>query len=120
MLEKSHKLTKTPLIRGGRDIKFLSSSHKITPAQMTDVTAVLLHYKMAGDFTGHVSIRIARKSLSPGCVRRHVQYAHSLKEQGEGFSPYNTLSKRYESSDQLVKLGLINCPEGFHERLENE
>jgi hypothetical protein len=104
-------LTKTPIIRGGRSIRFLSSSHEISPAPMSDVTGVLLHFKMVGDF--------ARRSLagvgsrSPMNVRRHLGYAHELQGMGQDRGLINASTVRFESSRQLVALGLMECPDGF-------
>ena len=106
-------LTKTPIIDGNKGIKFLSSSHRITPARVSDVTGVLLHYKLISD--------LARKSFEESqlklrnyyCTGRHLNYKNVLEKLGDDHNLINPLSLRYESSEQLVKLGLMSKPEDF-------
>ncbi len=104
-------LSKTPIIRGGRSIRFLSSSHAITPAALSDVTGVLLHFKMAGDPAQWSLAGIGDRM--PLCMRRHLSYANDLQalEQDLDFMSESTV--KYESSRELVTLGLSQCPADF-------
>jgi len=104
-------LTKTPIIRGGRSIRFLSSSHVVTPANVSDVTGALLHFKLAGnvDQWGHGDIGDRR----PGCVLRHLSYARVVNAAEADVGFIDSTSVRYESSRQLVDLGLLQCPADF-------
>jgi tetratricopeptide (TPR) repeat protein len=105
-------MQKTPLIRGGRGIMFIRSSHTITPAHLTDVTAVLLHYKMAGDFQTH-SKKAAMGNRGPGCRARHQTYSRVAKELGSNYSFINEKTVRYDTSCQLIELGLIIQPDDY-------
>ena len=104
-------LSKTPIIRGGRSIKFLSSSHAVTPAAVSDVTGVLLHFKMAGSAEEWSLSGIGDRN--PGCVRRHLSYVNAVQSSDEDTSFMSEATVRYESSRQLVSLGLSQCPDDF-------
>ena len=41
---------KTPIVRAGRGIQFIASSHFTTPTLVADVTGALLHFKFLGDY----------------------------------------------------------------------
>jgi len=113
LLKLSDVQTKTPLIHGARNIKFLASSHQTTPAIISDVTAVLQHYKMAGDFHSNCLKAVYHETRLPACQHRHLKWAKTLQNLDEDLLFINSSTKRYENSDQLVKLGLMNCPETF-------
>jgi len=108
---------KTPLIRGRNNIKFLSSSHDTTPAIVSDVTATLLHYKLAGNFHNYCLTVTSGETRKATCLQKHLNYAKTLQDLGEDHIFVNSFTKRYENSDQLVKLGLMNCPETFFESI---
>jgi tetratricopeptide (TPR) repeat protein len=106
---------KTPMIYGGRGIKFITSSHHVTPAIISNVTAVLLHYKMAGDFHKDCQDEVVKNRRSPYCIQRHLIYAEVQKNLGENYLYTNSFTEHYESSEMLLKLGLIQCPKQFLE-----
>jgi len=106
-------LTKTPIISGNKGIKFLGSSHWLTPAKVSDVTGVLLHYKLMSDL-GQRSLEESRlKSRMHFCNQRHLNYKNVLDKLGDNYDLLNPLTIRYESSEQLVELGLMSKPEDF-------
>jgi len=107
------KLTKTPLIRGGRGIKFLMSSHIITPAVVSDVTGALLHFKLAGNFCGKFQEDLESNTRLPKCQRRHMAYANGLEQLGDNPELTNNSTLRYSSSAQLIELGLIQSSPDF-------
>ena len=111
--------TKIPLIRGGKNIKFLSSCHTITPAVLSDVTAVLRHYKMAEICYDHYCKENAFASHMPGSQQRYSNYIKILQGLGKKYNFISKYTKRYENSKQLIKLGLIKCPEAFLESAED-
>ena len=113
IFNNAFNLTKTPLIRGGRGIKFLSSSHSTTPAVVSDVTAALLHFKMAGDFHNHFQTETIHKTREPYCQRWYLKLVKTLKHIGENYVFAGPSTERYESSAQLVKLGLMECSNDF-------
>ncbi|MCI5073751.1 glycosyltransferase family 2 protein [Oricola sp.] len=106
-------LTKTPLIRGGRDISFLMSSHVISPARVSDVSAALLHFKLSGKLRETFRADLADNARMPACRRRYLTYERYLEAQGEGVRFSNAHTKRYSGSDQLLQLGLIDAPDHY-------
>jgi tetratricopeptide (TPR) repeat protein len=104
-------LTKTPIIRGGRSIRFLSSSHRTTPCVLADVTGVLLHFKLAGAPEAWTMETIGNRR--PGCVRRHLADLMPGRRGDEARAFIGSTTMRYVSSRQLLALGLIECPEDF-------
>ncbi len=106
-------LTKTPIISGNKEIKFISSSHCITPAKVSDVTGVLLHYKLASDLGKRSLEEFSQKNRVHFCNQRHLNYKNILDKLGDNHTLVNPLTLRYESSDQLVKLGLMTKPDDF-------
>ncbi|NPD47866.1 glycosyltransferase family 2 protein [Lentimicrobium sp. S6] len=118
-LEIHENQTKTPIIRGGKGIKFLMSSHRVSPAILTDVSGVLLHYKLAGDFKKTFANDLTDNTRMPQCKRRHWGY---LKSMDNLKTENDNISKKavyYQSSQQLVKLGLIKTSEDFENNTEN-
>lgn len=109
-------LTKTPIIRGGRSIRFLSSSHRTTPVAIAEVTGALLHFKRAGAPARWTTETIGDRR--PGCIRRHL--ADTGTAGGEASDPglIGPSTVRYESSRQLLALGLIECPAAILSDLE--
>jgi tetratricopeptide (TPR) repeat protein len=104
-------LTKTPIIRGGRSIRFLSSSHRTTPCVVADVTGALLHFKLAGAPATWTMAAIGDRR--PGCVRRHLADSMPGRRGDEARAFMGPTTMRYESSRQLLALGLIECPEDY-------
>ncbi len=104
---------KTPIIRGGRGIKLLDSSHVITPAIVSDVTGALLHFKFIGNFQAKAKEEMERKEhASSG--RHYINYCNMLDRLGKDykFTEHPSIEK-YASSQQLVDLDLIEQPDGF-------
>lgn len=106
-------LTKTPLIRGGRGIKFLMSSHRITPAVISDVTGILLHFKLAGNYRETFLADAGENTRIPECKRRHAAYAKGLSQWGDRPQLSSDATLRYSSSEQLLELGLLKSSPEF-------
>jgi len=109
----SENQTKTPLIRGGIGIKFLMSSHFITPAHLCDVTGVFLHFKLAGDFEETFVNDLTDNSRIARCQMRHWKYIEALKDLPEGESFVSEQTVSFQSSQQLVDLGILNTSASF-------
>jgi len=118
MYQISENQTKTPIIAGGKGIKFLQSSHEITPARLSDVSGVLLHFKMAGNFRQIFSQDLEINTRLPKCRRRHWAYLQQDIESNPGEDAENVL--RYTSSRQLIDLGLISNSEEFKTFKKND
>jgi len=106
-------LTKTPIIAGNKEIKFINSSHRITPAVVSDVTGVLLHFKLMSDLGERSLEEFSKKNRKHFCNQRHLNYKNVLDKLGDDYKLVNPLTLRYKSSDQLVELGLITKPDDF-------
>ncbi len=113
LIGRNENQTKTPIIRGGRNIKFLSSSHLITPANLSDVSGVLLHFKFAGDFKSNLESDLKNNTRIPHCNMRHRSYLENLNSLEPGFLRANESLERYKSSEQLVRLGVIQKTADF-------
>lgn len=106
-------LTKTPLIRGGRGISFLMSSHIVSPARVSDVSATLLHFKLTGDFRETFRADLSDNARMPSCRRRYQNYERYLQSQGGDVQFSNAFTKTYAGSGQLLELGLIEAPDDY-------
>lgn len=113
MLLIYENMTKTPIIRGGKGIKFLMSSHRVSPAILTDVTGVLLHFKLAGDFKKAFATDLTDNTRMPQCKRRHWGYLQSMDNLKAETDNSNKKVVLYDSSQQLVELGLIKTSTDF-------
>src|SRR5258706_6575071 len=105
-------MNKTPLIRGGSGIRFLLSSHRVTPARTSDVTAALLHYHLgylfADDFRHLVQEEVDRRQHPSNAVERR-RYLKALPEVAGRQSLLSQDSVRFESSRQLLELGVLRA-----------
>lgn len=108
--------TKTPFLRGGRKIVGLSSSHSISPATVSDVSAALLHFRMTDHFFADLNEDLMLNSRNWQCdVRQSASLSEDFDEQGAhadlpivGF---------YENSDSLLRAGLISAPERYFQAM---
>ena len=101
-------LTKTPVIKGGGDIKFLASSHIITPAKIADITSAFIHLKYSSEFIGRAKVEAERKVHFKGAKRFKLYYEKrdEFKKVMDDFED-NPDFVEFKNSRQLVELGLI-------------
>lgn len=111
--ETMENLTKTPIIRGGIGIEFLQSSHKVSPAVVSDVSGAVLHFKLAGNFDEYLSSEITQSTRSMGCKVRHLTYQRWLEKFMTSSEKKLERLTRFKSSQQLVELGLIRTSKNF-------
>ena len=78
---------------------------------LADVTGVLLHFKLAGAPAAWTMDAIGDRR--PGCVRRHLAESKRGERGDEDRAFVGPTTVRYESSHQLLALGLLECPEEF-------
>ena len=100
------ELTKTPLVKSGADIDFLQSSHNVTPARVSDMTGVLLHYKIIDGIADEAARVLQDQMRSPHCRARYAKYrdAPDLSELiGAAMADVRT----YRAPDDLVTAGLM-------------
>ena len=99
-------LCKTPLIRAGRDISFLASSHFVSPGAVADITSVLLHFKFLGSFKSRIEEEAKRLEYSNSA--KNVKHLHArLSQIGSASSWLGPDTERYRGSEQLLELGLL-------------
>ena len=103
--------TKTPMIKGGRGIHFLGSSHTISPAVISDVSAALLHFRMTDQFFAELDNDISHAHRAWHCDLRQVGYLTGEHKKPEAIG--NPRMGFYENSDSLVRAGLISAPERY-------
>jgi tetratricopeptide (TPR) repeat protein len=102
--------TKTPLIRGGRNIRFLASSHRVTPGVISDVSVALLHFKLAGDFRKQLREDAASNNRITACQARYQESADFFESWTSTDLDSSIPIVRYESSQSLVDTGLLTPP----------
>jgi tetratricopeptide (TPR) repeat protein len=110
-------LEKVPLIKGGGGIKYISAHH-ITPAKLSDVTGVFLHFILTQKFKFMASSEdIARqdrfKNLLASCRNRYSGYQKVLGDPCRIGSYLCEDSLKYIDSDRLVEIGLMTKPADF-------
>ena len=106
--------TKTPIVRGGRNIQFLSSSHMVTPGVISDVSVALLHFKLAGNFQKQANEDAIVNNRTVACRLRYQAYADFMERVPAGqIDMSNNDTHRFRSSQTLVDLGLISAPASF-------
>ena len=108
--------TKTPIIKGGQGINFLMSSHVISPAILSNVTCVLLHFKFAGDFENYFNEELINQTRGAECKRRHWGYLNTIEQFDDNANFISENTQAYNSSKQLIELGLISTTKEFEHK----
>ncbi len=117
LFEGIEVLEKVAVIKGGGDIRFLNP-HSTTPAILSDVTGVYLHFTLVQKpQLSHSSEQIINDSRIGGrsgaSRKRYSRYHRLIAGMAKDRINYCPDSSRYLDSDQLVELGLIARPAGF-------
>ncbi len=100
-------LTKVPLIRAGTGVRFISSTHWITPAQVSIQRGALLHFKFIGPFREAIAQDV--RSMAVWDFNRNFSsYGATLAELHEDETLLMPDSVKYKNSNQLLELGLIS------------
>ena len=92
---------KVPLVKWQRGYAFVTS-HRLNRIPLAPVTGALLHFKYFQDFAARVQDVVDRK-CHPGEYQSYAQYL----VKNSTFSMAYSGSTRYENTQQLVRLGLI-------------
>ena len=106
------ELTKTPLVKVSAGIDFLRSSHNITPAQISKITCVLLHFKLIDGLEAEAEAVLSDLKRSADCQIRYLRYLtdgniHNLLEQ------FVDDCRIYDGSETLIELDLMTAIEEF-------
>lgn len=108
--------TKTALFKHSKNFRFLSSTHRTTPAKVSSVSSAYLHFKMLGDFQAKAKVESERKEHAGGGVmyRKYAQMYDNFINSGTDLSQLDK-SVKYQNSQQLVDLGLIQTSNQWEE-----
>lgn len=101
------ELTKTPLVKSAAQIDFLQSSHTVTPARVSDVTGVLLHYKMTEGLAEEAARVLQNQSRSPHCRARYAMY-RDAPDLAQLIGGAMSDVRAYRAPDDLVAAGLMS------------
>lgn len=104
-------LTKHPLFRVVGDLQPITHAHCSNNAYCADFTAVLYHYKFAGDFHSSVRKRVDQQTWAHG---EDEAYLKKIEELGELSFDQGT-SRRLDSTDQLIDDGFVLVSEQFRQ-----
>src|SRR5215472_2778407 len=114
-LRPAPTLRKIPFVRWSRGMRY-PNPHETTRIKLSDVTGVLLHFKLLEDLFARLNMEIDRKeqwdSISLGWASESARCLAKLRSE-PGLSFYYDGSVGYEDSEQLVRLGLIREDEGW-------
>jgi tetratricopeptide (TPR) repeat protein len=115
-------LNKVPLINGASGIKYLLSSHRITPAKLSDISGALLHYHLVyileSTFRPLLDDAILRREFPSNALER-LRSRELLPNISAGMSLLGKESVRFESVDQLRRLGIVQTNSQFAEFCES-
>jgi glycosyltransferase involved in cell wall biosynthesis len=104
-------VSKVPLVRWQKGMRFLYSTHTLTPVKTSSMLAGLLHFKFLSDFHDRVTTEVARREHYAS-AREYRAYLDLLQEKGTvGF--FTKDSVRFKDSAQLVGLGLMRSEPTF-------
>lgn len=107
-------LAKVPLVDGSSGVRFLISTHQTTPVRMADVTGALLHYHLINilqpEYRSLLDDAIERREFPSASLER-LRSREMLPRILSEDSLLGKESVRFESTRQLVELGLMSAAE---------
>ena len=107
VLRRTPTLWKIPFVRWRPGTSY-DNVHTTTPIKLSDTTGVLLHFKFLQDFYMRVSTELNRKEQPAfGAWAEELERYRAKLQQNPAFSFRFPGSVEYESSEQLVRLGLL-------------
>ncbi len=98
-------LTKVPLVRWRRGMRYLLSTHQMTAARLFPMLGVLLHFKFLSDFRQRVETAV-EGAWHGGAERDFLAY-HAHLQANVALRLHFDGSVRFENSRQLVDLGVM-------------
>jgi hypothetical protein len=100
-------LTKIPFVRWLPGTHY-QHAHATTPIKLSDTTGVLLHFKFLDDFDERISTELNRKvNRVQGYWADDLTRYYTKRKNNASSSFHYAGSIAYESSDQLIRLGLL-------------
>lgn len=101
--------SKTPIIKGNQGIKYLISSHVVTPSIISKQSCAVLHFKFLDNFYDKFKIEIERNEHASNSSS-YKSYLNAVSELPVDYDftslPQTTL---FRNSQQLLDLKLISC-----------
>jgi hypothetical protein len=88
-----------------------ASTHKLSNARVCDVTGVLLHFKLFADFATRIEEEVTRREHFDN-ASQYAAYWDVISQRQDVCAFYRG-SVRYESSRQLMAMGLLHSSEAF-------
>ena len=105
-------LTKHPLLFPPGGIEYLNAHH-VSGARVADLSAVLLHYKYAGDFADYVRTIVKSESFW-NSSREYKQYLRAI-EADPGLSLYSESASELSTVERLLEQGLLIASDNFRD-----
>jgi glycosyltransferase involved in cell wall biosynthesis len=109
-LRRAPTLTKVPFLRWSPGTRY-THPHATIPIKLAELTGVLLHFKFLEDFVARLNLEIGRKEHWDN-ASEYYRYLKALASR-PGFTFFYGGSIGYETSGQLVRLGLMREDEGW-------
>ncbi len=117
LFQTHEMLEKVPLTKGGKGVRYLGN-HNITPAQMSDVTGILLHFNFT--FKPQLLNDAWQLQADAGiddrhgfCKARYSRYQEVFSQMESDFSFMSDTTEKYRDSEQLMQLGLMQKPDDY-------
>jgi glycosyltransferase involved in cell wall biosynthesis len=98
-------ISKVPLVRWRRGLRYGLSTHAITPIELPAMVAGLLHFKFLSDFRARVAAAVDGGQFHGGS-REYRAYRDYLDRNGD-LRLHDERSVRFVDSGQLVSLGVM-------------
>lgn len=106
-------IQKIPLVKWRRGMKFLSSTHEVSPLKIADISGVLLHFKFLQDFHKRAMEEVQRKEHYNG-ASEYALYLDILEENPD-ISFHNQDSVKFAGSEELVSRKLMTSTNAFRD-----
>lgn len=111
---KSTPIFKMPLIKWKKGLRFTASTHITNqPVKLASISGVLLHFKFFSDFHARVLAAVKQGQHSDGSAEYRIYLKHMDKV---GSLMYEG-SQLYQSSDDVLKAGLMQTSEAYERHL---
>lgn len=117
LFQTHEMLEKVPFTKGGKGVRYLGN-HNITPARMSDVTGILLHFNFT--FKPQLLDNAWQLRADSGiddrhgfCKARYSRYQEVFSQMEHNFSFMSDTTEKYLDSEQLMQLGLMRKPDDY-------
>jgi tetratricopeptide (TPR) repeat protein len=104
-------IQKIPLVKWRTGMKFLSSTHEVSPLQVADISGAVLHFKFLQDFHRKALIEVHRKEHYNG-ASEYMAYLDAMNADPGATLRYPG-SQRYSGPADLVRRGLMDTSEPY-------